>query len=419
MKEKAKTANKKRSPGEASYRKRANGEWEGRITFNYKPYSVYGKLRADCVRKIAELKDKLQVGVSAKMAPTLYDWMSVWLTDHIAVKRKITTAENYETIAKIHIYPDLGRIRIDKLKPHEIQRLISKKQKAGLAPRTVRLIHHVIRCCLNYAVRMKQIVINPAVGASLPQVLSAEMATLSAADMQQLRAADLMETEPLFPCIILMAFTGLRRGEALPLRLTDFDMENCNVAISRELVKVKGGTKLQPPKTKLSNRLIPFGSGIRQLLLDHLARLELTVKKCNGFIDQGLMFPNESGGFYYPDSIRKILRRILRKVGIGPIRVHDLRHTCATLLMVSGVSAKVVQEILGHSRVSITLDVYSHTMPSLKRGAIDQMADYINATPPTKGDAKGNPYPDKHPEEISNPCLSDNLEVSSETPILH
>ena len=89
------------------------------------------------------------------------------------------------------------------------------------------------------------------------------------------------------------------------------------------------------------------------------------------------MFARETGKPYYPDSMRKILHRILRKAGIPAVRVHDLRHTCATLLMLSGVHSKVVQEMLGHSNISVTLDTYSHTLPSMRSEAADSINDFI------------------------------------------
>lgn len=378
----------RRSPGEASYRKRANGEWEGRITANYKPYSVYGKARAECVRKIAELKEKLQVGVQ-KSTPALAEWMKTWLDDYVAINNKPSTVANYTTIANKHLIPDLGRIRIDKITQTEVQRLIARKTRSKLAPKTVRLIHHVLRCCLNAAKAHKMLVANPAVGVILPRVERSEMSTIKPADVLQLQNADLYESEPLFPCILLMVYTGLRRGEAMALRWSDIDLENATLVVQREIVKVAGGTIYQSPKTRNSNRLVPFGDTLKSILLDHKRRQELLIKSAKGYRDQNLVFARETGNPYYPDSMRKILHRILAKAGLENVRVHDLRHTCATLLMLSGVHPKIVQEMLGHSNINVTLGIYSHTMPSMKRSAADSISNLIDASKPEE--AKNNP----------------------------
>ena len=367
---------KKRSPGEASYRKRPSGDWEGRITVNYKPYSVYGKSRAECKGKIGELKEKLNLGVSCS-TPSLAEWLETWLMDYVAMDRKPSTIANYTTIAKTHLIPDLGRVRIDKITQADVQRLVARKTRAKLAAKTVRLIHHVLRCSLNAAMAHKMLVANPAAGVILPRLERAEIATIRPTDVLQLQNADLFESEPLFACVLLMVYTGLRRGEALALRWADIDLENCTLVVQREIVKVAGGTIFQSPKTRNSNRLVPFGEVLQALLLRHRQRQLDLIKKFRGYKDRDLVFARETGAPYYPDSFRKILHRILHKAGIPNVRVHDLRHTCATLLMMSGVNPKIVQEVLGHSNVNVTLGIYSHTMPSLKRSAADSIAQFV------------------------------------------
>ena len=381
MKEKPKST-PRRSPGEASYRKRSDGNWEGRITINYKPYSVYGKSRAHCVVKVAELKDKLSLGISMS-TPTVGDWLDLWLKDFVAVDKKPSTVANYTTIANSHLKPEFGRIRIDKLTQTDVQRLIGKKIRAKLAPRSVRLIHHVLRCSLNVAVAHKMIAANPAKNVVLPRIEHAEMATISAEEVYRLQTVDLFDSEPLFPCFLLMLYTGLRRGEALALRWSDIDLNRGTLTVQREIVKIEGGTIYQSPKTKNSNRLVPFGDALKSILTAHQQRQEEISENTKGYNKKlNLVFAREDGNSYYPDSLRKILHRILKKAGIGNVRIHDLRHTCATLLMLSGVHPKVVQEILGHGNINVTLGIYSHTMPSMKRSAADSISEFVAASKP-------------------------------------
>ena len=407
MKEKAKST-PRRSPGEASYRKRADGSWEGRITINYKPYSVYGKLRADCVRKIAELKDKLSLGVDTSAA-SLAVWMRNWIDNFVSVNKKPSTVENYESIMKNHIVPELGRIHIDKLTSTDVQRLIGKLMKKGYAARYVRGIHHVLRCSLNVAVSRKMIVVNPAAGAVVPKLTHVEMDTISASDVTQLQSADLFESEPLFACVLLMVFTGLRRGEALALRWSDIDLEHGTLVVQRELVKCKSGTIFQSTKTKNSNRLVPFGEWMRTVLLNHHESQKDFIKKTKGYKDDDLVFARETGHSYYPDSLRKILHRILKKAGIHAVRVHDLRHTCATILMLSGVHPKVVQEILGHSNIALTLGTYSHTMPSMKKAATDVFDNFLESSKIKPKDQK--------PKDSTELCVLENPILLPEIPV--
>ncbi|MHC1761451.1 MAG: tyrosine-type recombinase/integrase [Negativicutes bacterium] len=156
--------------------------------------------------------------------------------------------------------------------------------------------------------------------------------------------------------------------------------ERGTVTVLRELVKAEGGTIFQSPKTKRSSRLVPFGGALKSLMIAHQLRQEEFIKKTKEYKNQNLLFARETGNPYYPDSLRKILHRILKKAGIANVRVHDLRHTCATLLMLSGVHSKVVQEILGHSNIGITLDIYSHTLPSMRSEAADSINNFVAAS---------------------------------------
>ena len=416
MKTKGKVA-KKRSTGEGSYRKRECGDWQGRISLNYKSYSVYGKDRRECALKIQELKEKLNLGVDTS-TPTLASWLNTWLSDYVAVNRKPSTVENYTSITNIHLIPELGRVRIDKITKNEVQRMIGRKIKAKLAARTVRLIHHVLRCSLNVAMSRKMIAANPAKGAILPRIEEVEMETISPAEVNHLQRADLFDAELLFPCFLLMMFTGLRRGEALALRWSDVDLDHCTLVVKRELVKIKGGTIFQSPKTKHSNRLIPFNETLKSILISHKERQDELIKKIKGYKRQDLIFARETGNHYYPDSLRKILHRILKKAGVGIVRVHDLRHTCATILMLAGVHPKVVQEILGHSNISVTLGTYSHTMPSMKKSAVDSFSKFISTSTQDENSDQ-NKDPNKDPEESSEVFLNSETEEPPENPKLH
>lgn len=404
MKEKPKST-PRRSPGEANYRKRADGSWEGRITYNYKPYSVYGKSRGECKTKIDLLKEKLCLGVDTS-TPSLAEWMQLWLDDYVAVDRKPSTAENYESVMKNHVLPELGRIRVDRLAPSDVQRLIGKLRKKGYSARYIRGIHHVLRCSLNVAVARKMIAVNPAAGAVVPKLQHVDMDTISATDVTKLQEADLFESEPLFACVLLMLFTGLRRGEALALRWSDIDLEHNTLVVQRELVKVQGGTVFQSTKTRTSNRLIPFGAWMKSVLKKHHESQSDFIKKTKGYKHNDLVFARESGNPYYPDSLRKILHRILKKAGLHAVRVHDLRHTCATILMLSGVHPKVVQEILGHSNISVTLGTYSHTMPSMKKDAVEIFDNFLVTS--KKKD------PAQQPAKSDEPALANNAVAMEE-----
>lgn len=394
---------KNRSPGEGNFRKRGN-TWECRVMINYVSYSVSGKTRRECAMQLEELKEKLLVGVTVS-AMSLGEWMTTWISNYVSINKKPSTIANYEAIMNKHILPELGRSRMDRITKVDVQRFIGKKTRTSLSARTVRLIHHVLRCSLNVAVDSKLIPFNPAKGIVLPQIEAHTVSTISPANVGKLYSADLFESEPLFPCVLLMVSSGLRRGEALALRWSDVDLENRMIVVRRELVKTKGGAHYQTTKSKNSNRLLPISDFIRDVLISHKQRQDMFRSDTAYDSEADLVFARIDGKHYYPDSLRKVLHRILNKAGIGSVRVHDLRHTCATILLMAGTNPKIVQEILGHGTVSITLDTYSHVMPSLKRTATDQFDSFItNSSKKTEGQSS---CPNDCPTTGSKSFLSD------------
>jgi integrase len=173
---------------------------------------------------------------------------------------------------------------------------------------------------------------------------------------------------------LLMVYTGLRRGEALALRWPDIDLNRGTVTVQREIVKAEGGAVYQSPKTKRSSRLVPFGDALKAILLAHKQRQDDFIKKTKDYKNEGLVFARETGKPYYPDSMRKILHRTLKKAGIPAVRVHDLRHTCATNLALAEVHPARTQCLLGHSRAEMTLQCYTH-MRGNDMGGISEIVE--------------------------------------------
>jgi integrase len=175
---------------------------------------------------------------------------------------------------------------------------------------------------------------------------------------------------------ILATSVGLRQGELLGLKWEDIDFEGKLLQVKRTLSVTKKGMVFVPPKSAKGCRSVALGAPTIEALRRHKTAQEEEKRKIGSlWEDQELVFPNQTGRPMNPWIVTKRFKRILKEEGLPEVRFHDLRHTCATLLLTKGVHPKIVQELLGHSTISVTLDVYSHILPSLQREAVRAMED--------------------------------------------
>jgi integrase len=210
-----------------------------------------------------------------------------------------------------------------------------------------------------------------------PRPVPKEMVALSADETRRLFEAargDRLET-----LYILAVHTGMRQGEMLALRWQDVDMENAVVSVKRTLTRIGGKVAFGEPKTKKSRRSIRLAPQAVEALRLHLER-QLRDKEILGdrYQDQGLIFTTDTGAPINPSNLRqRSFTPLLKRAGLPHMRFHDLRHTCATLLLSRGVHPKFVQELLGHATIAITLDTYSHVLPSMGNATTKAMEDAL------------------------------------------
>jgi len=212
---------------------------------------------------------------------------------------------------------------------------------------------------------------------SAPRPVPKEMRPLSADETRRLLAA--ARGDRLEALWVLAVHTGMRQGELLALKWTDVDLEAGKVSVRRTLSREKGHYTLGEPKTKRSRRRVKLTGAATAALRDHLSRQMQDMDRLGDlYRDQGLVFTSDSGAPLNPSNIRnRNLRRLTSKADLPKIRFHDLRHTCATLLLSRNVHPKIVQEMLGHATVAITLDTYSHVLPGMGDHAAEAMEDAL------------------------------------------
>ena len=293
-----------------------------------------------------------------------------------------TTYESYRVLCAEHIIPLLGAVPLQKLAGSQINALYAfllqqgrVRPAGGLSSASVRRVHAALHRACRDAVRWGRLTVNPAACADPPK-MSAEHSEPAVWSAGQLAAFLVrVRSDRLFALWRLLAMTGMRRGEALGLRWEDLDMEQGLVSIRRALVPVNGVSYISEPKTRRGRRTIAVDPETLEAIKAHAAR-QADEKAASGeaWHESGYVFVRASGEALQPFAVSQAFRQHARAACLPPIRLHDLRHTYATLALASGVNPRIVSGRLGHSSVAFTLDVYSHVLPQQDRQAAEAIA---------------------------------------------
>lgn len=364
----------KRGHGEGTIYQEKPGHWHGQVTLpNSKRKSVYGKTRRDVQLKIAQLRREVEGGmhdvVGGEQNVKLF--VEGWL-DHHRHRLRGKTYRNYESIARLHL-DTINAITLSKLKPQDLQSLYATKLKT-LSATSVQHIHAFVHVVLDSAVRLGIIPRNFADYVDAPGLKPAEMIPLSERDAQILLATIVGDWYEAF--FVLALATGMREAELLALRWEDVDWERQRVRVAQTLHVVRGTFSLESPKSRASYRTLPLPNYALAGLQAHHGRQQ-TARELMG--DSwgnawNLVFTTEAGLPVRYDALIRHFRHILAGAGLNvKTRIHDLRHTFATLLLERGVPIKVVSELLGHSSIGITLQTYGHVTARMRDTAITEL----------------------------------------------
>jgi integrase len=374
---------KKRGNGEGSITKRKDGRWMARYTVHTakgpKRRHLYGRTRQEVAAKLAQAtsdQDSTLVFDAGNL--TLGEYLDRWLKDSVKDTVRISTYERHEAIIRIHLKPAFGKLKLKAVTPAHIQGLYRDRLDCGLSPATVQKIHAVLHKALEQAMRWRLVPNNVADAARAPRPAPKRISPLSSGETRNLlEAARGNRLEALY---VLAVHTGMRQGELLALNWEDVDLNEGVVRVSRTLTRDGGRLAIGEPKTKRSRRTIHLAQIAMRKLKGHLERQQEEMESLGGlYRDQGLVFTTQVGTLINPTNLRKrSLRSLLELAGLRRVRFHDLRHTCATLLLSKNVHPKYVQELLGHSSVSITLDTYSHFVPSMGKHTAQTMEDMLS-----------------------------------------
>jgi integrase len=372
----------KRGNGEGSITRRKNGSWCAQYTVytaeGRKRKTLYGKTRQEVAAKLAKaLSDREGGLVFDAENQTVSEYLERWLSDSVKGSVRPKTFDSYEWLVRKHIAPALGRVKLKTLTSAHIQGFYRSKLEAGLSPRTVQYLHVVLHRALKQALRWGLVPRNVSEAVDPPKVRREEIRPLSSDQARRLlEAASGDRFEALYALAI---HCGLRQGELLGLRWEDVDLEAGTLHVRRTLNLAKDGPKFTAPKTAKSRRQIRLTAGaVAALRRHHDRQFEESTRLTGLWQDYGLIFATTIGTPINPRNLTvRSFKPLLKRAGLPDKRFHDLRHTCATLLLRRSVHPKLVQELLGHATIAVTLDTYSHLVPGMGDQAANAMESVL------------------------------------------
>jgi len=376
---------RKRGQNEGSIYQRQDGRWVSVLNLGWKNGKrdrryYYGTTRREVQEKLtAALRDRQQGLPVPAEGLRVGTFLDRWLSDIVAPARQPSTYQQYASVVRLYLTPSLGRHSLAKLGPEHVQAMMRAQLAAGLSPRTVQGIRGTLRTALTSAMKWGLVARNVATLVDPPPSAHVERQTLTPTEARRLLdAAKGDRFEALYSVALAL---GLRQGEALGLHWSDIDFDGRTLRVRSALYRQKGrGLVLKEPKTSASRRTINLPEATVVALRAHRAR-QLQDRLLAGaeWRNTDLVFTTLHGGPMDAGEIRERFYKLLGRAGLPHQRFHDLRHCCASLLLAQRVPTRVVMEILGHTQISTTMDLYSHVMPAARQEAADLMDRILGA----------------------------------------
>ena len=367
---------KQNANGDGSVWLRKDGRWSGgvyvraingRIERRY----VYGKTRREVLRKVIELQKQHNDGLPAGPTTlTVERYLQEWL-DHIKHHVRPQTYIGYESNIRLHIIPRIGSKKLVRLTVRDVRLMIDNVRDSGMSPRMVQWIHSTLRSALQHAFSEELVTRNVAKSVRVEQpenITVIEPFT----SIEAHTFLHKVQGHRLYALWVIMLMLGLRRSEVCGLHWLDVDLDNGTLRVSRGLQRVNGSLRELPPKTRRSRRTIPLPLLCVQVLREHRERqAKERVDARRGWADTPYVFTSTVGTPLEPRTLTRTFHALCTRHGLRRVRLHDLRHSCVSLLLALGVHPRIVMEIVGHSAIEMTMNVYGHVTLDNQRAALD------------------------------------------------
>jgi integrase len=372
---------KRAASGESSIHKGTDGRWHGYISMGLKREGqrdrrhVSGARRSDVVAKVRTLEQQRDSGAAqaAGKPPTVGQWLQHWLNTIAARKVRTSTLEGYRSKVSSRLVPALGHHRLDRLQPEHVEAFYAECEADGLSSSTTLQCHRILSRALKVAMQRGKVARNVCTLVDAPSLDRREVLPLTSQDARKiLDAADGRRNGARWSVALAL---GLRQGEALGVPWDAVDFDAGTLSVRQALQRQRGrGLVLVEPKSRAGRRTVVLPAALLEALKAHrAAQLEERLAAGPLWEDHGLVFAQWNGRPVDPGADWKAWKVLLREAGVRDARLHDARHTAATLLLQQGVPARVAMQILGHSQISLTLGTYSHVVPELAHEAAERV----------------------------------------------
>jgi integrase len=382
----------RRPSGDGSVYKAADGRWRGSVDLGWvdgkrRRKYVAGATQSEALEKLRQAQRAAAAGVVTDDRITVGAFLERWLTVNLPGSVAGGTLDDYADTIRLHLAPALGKKRLSGLTVADVDRLWASKRVAGYKPNTIRIMRSVLRKALSQAEREGFVTRNVAALSQPPRVSQPEGRSLSIEQAKTL--LDTAKGDRLEVAYLVLLSYGLRRGELLGLAWADFDAQAGTLGVrqavtTRKSPRHRHGSgagsgvsriELSALKTRRSRRVLFLTPGIVAALGEHAARQEEEREAAGElWVDHGLIFTTRIGTPIDPDNFAKRFVQLCKTAGLGHWHPHEARHSAASVMLAQGVPLEVVSEVLGHSSIYITKDVYGHLVEGAKRDAAERMA---------------------------------------------
>ena len=378
----------KNAKGSGSIRKRPDGLWEGRYTPGVDPKtgkqiqkSVYGKTQKEVRAKLNQILVEIETGTYLEPSlMTVSEWLDIWLKDYIS-NVKPSTVKSYQDHVRLNIKPYIGQIKLKKLTAPMVQSMYNDLlREKGLSPKTVKNVHGVLHRAMEQCVRLGYLRTHPLDAVTLPRIEKAKIHPME----DDLLTSFLREIRgnPYESVYYVTVFTGLRQSEVLGLTWDCVDFDRNTLLINKQHNKIKG-TKIYAFSSLKNDkpRVLEVADAVMNAIKKQKAQQERWAELYDGIWSNpdNLVFTTQTGRYLCNQTVYLDFKKIVKRLGNGAVRFHDLRHTFAVNSLRTRDDIKTVQENLGHHTAAFTLDTYAHVTSGMRKESANRMEQYIQS----------------------------------------
>jgi integrase len=338
---------------------------------------VYGRTREDVHAKLVELQEKRRRNVPVvPRSLKLGEYLDYWLAQVVRPSVRWNTYKKYEQTVRLYLKPELGRKPLGRVRVADVQAFLNRQIAVGHSIAKVHIMRMVLGAAFTRAMREELIFTNPARLATLPTASASRNRPWSADEAR--RFLNVAGNDPLYPAFLLLLTYGLRRGEVLGLGWEDVDLADDVLRIGWQLQRIDGHLARVPVKTAAGRRELPLVPIAREALIGQAERQAAAQRRAStSWAGNDLVFTTRSDQPVEPRNLVRSFERLVGGAGLRKIRLHDLRHTVATLLKSLRVPQRDAMQILGHARISVTLEIYTDSDSDSQRDALTKMSDRL------------------------------------------